>query len=208
MGTQRKSFDYETRFEDDVVYIRVPHRMPPGHGASGRAEQMPIRYVREVIVDQKVYQQLRTGNARLFVHYCNLGRTQTPLARVRLSMNGVTDGKNAGYSLAWFVLGTMPPGDMMADHINGDGLDNRRCNLRWATHYQNMRNRHGWGKDSTAMGVRFDRRTRKWVASVICSFESKGEAEAAALRLHTLAYGEFSRAVEKKDHGMDPDFPA
>ena len=41
--------------------------------------------------------------------------------------------------LHWEVLGK-PPSGMVVDHINGDGLDNRRCNLRFATHSQNLHN--------------------------------------------------------------------
>lgn len=199
MGVRRKIFDYEVRFDGDAAYICVPHRMPLGHGIPGRAEQMPIRYSREVIVDASVFRQLHAGNARLFVHYCNVIRGQTPLARVRLLMHGVTDGRNGQYSLAWFVLGKTPSKGMMADHINGNGLDNRRCNLRWVTHAQNMQNRHGWGKNSFTMGVRFNNRTRKWVATITCSCDTKAEAEARALRLHAVAYGDYARTASEKE---------
>ena len=54
------------------------------------------------------------------------------------------------------------------DHINGDGLDNRRANLRPANHATNGRN---VGKPSSNTsgfkGVTWDRRARKWRAQIM-----------------------------------------
>ena len=53
------------------------------------------------------------------------------------------------------------------DHINGDKLDNRRCNLRIVTSQQNKMNM-GIRCDNTSgvKGVNWDTRANKWVAQI------------------------------------------
>ena len=53
------------------------------------------------------------------------------------------------------------------DHINGNGLDNRRENLRICTNSQNGQNR-GKNKNNTSgfKGVCFHARTQTWIASI------------------------------------------
>lgn len=53
------------------------------------------------------------------------------------------------------------------DHINGNGLDNRRCNLRIATNQQNMMNqRKQSGRSSKYKGVCWDKQTNKWIVHI------------------------------------------
>jgi hypothetical protein len=102
------------------------------------------------------------------------------------------------------------PGGMMVDHINGNRLDNRRCNLRVCTNRQNCQNQTIARKDNTSgyKGVSYSRRHRKWRAWIAAgSLRSNGtrknvslgyfadaadaaRAYDAAARLH---FGEFAR---------------
>ena len=50
------------------------------------------------------------------------------------------------------------------DHINGDGLDNRKSNLRLCSHVQNLANRHSSVGVSRFVGVAKQR--KKWQAGI------------------------------------------
>ena len=54
----------------------------------------------------------------------------------------------------------------LTDHINGDGLDNRSDNLRYANHETNGINRHITTGKSKYRGVYFHKATGKWAAQI------------------------------------------
>jgi hypothetical protein len=59
------------------------------------------------------------------------------------------------------------PDDKIVDHINRNGLDNRRSNLRYVTHSQNMWNRSKHVNNTSGfVGVTLRKVTEKWEASI------------------------------------------
>lgn len=94
----------------------------------------------------------------------------------------------SNHRIIWTMyFGDIPTG-MEIDHINGDTLDNRICNLRLVTHLENMNNRklHKNNKSGTA-GVCWNKETNKWSAfawdngkqNYLGSFTDKQDAIAA-----------------------------
>jgi len=69
-----------------------------------------------------------------------------------------------------------PPGHLFVDHINHNGLDNRKANLRPATYAQNNFNRliiKRKGSSSKYRGVSWCKRKKKWHARICVNDEKK-----------------------------------
>jgi hypothetical protein len=73
--------------------------------------------------------------------------------------------------LHWLVIGK-PPKGMMVDHIDGDGLNNQRSNLRFATNRVNQRNQIGH-RNGRLAGATFHKGTKKWQAQVLINGKKK-----------------------------------
>ncbi|MDH4202121.1 MAG: AP2 domain-containing protein [Phycisphaerae bacterium] len=96
------------------------------------------------------------------------------------------------------IMGAGP--EQVVDHINHDGLDNRRCNLRVCRHAENVRNQRGQrGRSSRYKGVSRDRRG-KWRAQIwyngqhfyLGLFESEAAAAEAYNAKARELFGEFA----------------
>jgi hypothetical protein len=59
-----------------------------------------------------------------------------------------------------------PAASMDIDHINGNGLDNRRSNLRICTHANNSRNQRKSSKHKYK-GIYFDKHRNTWRAQIV-----------------------------------------
>ena len=90
---------------------------------------------------------------------------------------------------------------LLVDHINGDGLDCRRENLRIATRAQNQHNRRrSVANTSGYKGVFFDKRAGRWRAAIsldgrlryLGSFTSAAQAGAAYDTAARTLHGEFA----------------
>jgi len=88
------------------------------------------------------------------------------------------------------------------DHINGDRLDNRKCNLRLCSHLENLKNQPTARKNNTSgfKGVCWNKVLNKWQSNIMlngksthlgvfmCKIEAAKAYNAAAVQFH----GEFA----------------
>ena len=99
------------------------------------------------------------------------------------------------------------------DHANGDGLDNRRANLRPATKTQNLHNaRSRSGTSSRFKGVSWHKVVRKWQANIkvdgkrcyLGVFASEEDAAAAYTAAALETQGEYAYARRQLELTLGP----
>ena len=75
------------------------------------------------------------------------------------------NGKHYAIRMHHQIIGK-PPKGLMVDHINGEGTDNRRENLRFVTNRQNCQNINHKKRSSEYPGVSWYGPRNKWVAMI------------------------------------------
>jgi hypothetical protein len=94
-----------------------------------------------------------------------------------------------------------PPDGFQVDHRDRNRLNNRRSNLRVATHAQNMLNKSKYKSNTSGItGVKWHKREQKWWSEICFQgknrwlgyFSSKEEASKAYQQAHKKYFGEFA----------------
>lgn len=94
--------------------------------------------------------------------------------------------KYYAHRLVWFyVTGQFPQGQI--DHINGNGTDNRWCNLRVVSHLDNSKNQKLRSNNSSGVtGVYWSKERKKWCASI-------------TVRGKTIPLGRYDKIIDAID---------
>ena len=159
-------------------------------------KKIPLLHGQVTLVDEDDYVLLkgykwRAGNNRGYGWY--------------VQRTSPTDGNGKEHTLLMHreILNAKP--DEEIDHIDGDGLNNQKSNLRLCTRSQNMANsRKGEGYSSRFKGVWWNRRLGEWQVAIRVSgrrihlglFENEKEAARAYNAAAIEAFGEFARINE------------
>lgn len=162
-------------------------------------KKIPLAHGYEALVDDADFERVATRKWHVTTQHRKDGSVRA-YARWSHRMGG---GRRIWQPLHRFILGVTKP-SVLVDHINGNGLDNRRANLRICTTAENGANRRGAQSNSKAgiRGVCWDRGKKKWKAQIgvkgkyvwLGRFDTK-EAAASAYAYADAArkyFGEFA----------------
>ena len=121
-------------------------------------------------------------------------------------------------ALARLLTGLEPGDPLVADHINGNPLDNRRINLRVCTQHENMLNRRTHKNNTSGFKGVSQVGPNRWAAYIAFDgkmyylgvFDSPEKAHAAYCRAAAWLHGEFANFGEDRsgDFRLVPVLPS
>lgn len=145
------------------------------------------------LVDNSDYEKINKYKWCLFHHH-------NTFYAVRNSKK--SEGRKRRLYMHRVIAGT--PEDKETDHINGDGLNNQRKNLRICNHSENQRNKSRYKSNTSGYkGVFWHNIGKKWLASIrikgiqkhLGLFKTKIEAYEAYCIACKKHHGEFSKII-------------
>ena len=116
--------------------------------------------------------------------------------------NKVVNSKKLVIYMSRWLLNA--PKNLQVDHINHNGLDNRRSNLRLATNSQNLYNSRRSKGRSGFRGVTFEKRTGKWEARIKVDRKSINLGTFSDKMQAALAYNHAASALHKEFATLNP----
>ena len=149
------------------------------------SKRIPLTQGKFAIVDEADFEWLNQWKWYAAKH----GKAYYAVRGIRIK------GKRHGIQMHRVIL--EPPPGLESDHINNDGLDNRRTNLRLCTRSQNKANsRKSANCSSRYKGVSWNRRSRKWTAYITTNYRRRhlgcfNDEEQAAAAYNVAARDNF-----------------
>jgi hypothetical protein len=123
-------------------------------------------------------------------------RAHNTRGKIYASRGSYETGKFRELKLHRFLLGEPA---LEVDHINGDSLDNRLCNLRLVTRAQNCKNRLiSKNNKSGYKGVHFEPKRGKWIAQIKHELKHYSLGEYSSPEEAYAAYCEASERLHGK----------
>ncbi len=159
------------------------------------AKLMPLSQNKFAIVDAEDYNRLNKYK------WCLSKTTHTNYALTRVKAKRVKGkrAKRKAMLMHRFILNA--PRHLVVDHINHNGLDNRKKNLRLCTRAENNRNRRSFCKGTSRYkGVSWDKKRKLFLAAIRCNgkyynlgrFKSETKAAKAYDKKAKELFGEFA----------------